>query len=238
MTPALPKKASTVILVRPSGDEKFDVLMTQRPQWMDFLGGHYVFPGGILEEEDCSLAMLQRCRGLTAVEAQGLLGHALSPELSLGHWIAAIRELYEEAGILLGVNESGTPVDMEQDRLKQQIEQSRRELVQGKTNLHALLRAAAVYCDASRLTYFMHRITPEENPMRFDTRFYIGCLPSNQTALPQSEEVAESVWVTPGEALERSARGEMPIIRPTRIVLECLADFGSWTNLTKAYPVK
>jgi 8-oxo-dGTP pyrophosphatase MutT (NUDIX family) len=238
MEPAAPKKASTVILVRPTDDGKFDVLMTRRPQWMDFLAGHYVFPGGMLEEEDWSSDMLQRCRGLLALEAQAILGGTLSPELSLGHWITAIRELYEETGVLLGVSESGKPMDVERDGLRQKLEERRSELVQGKTSLHALLRAAGLCCDASRLVYFMHRITPEESPMRFDTRFYIGCLPLNQDPLAQSEEVAESVWVMPGEAVKRSAQGKLPIIRPTRIVLEQLAAFDSWTTLSKTYSVK
>jgi hypothetical protein len=130
------------------------------------------------------------------------------------------------------------PVDVRPDGVRQELEKSRSELVQGKTSLDALLKTAGLYGDASRLVYFMHRITPEENPMRFDTRFYIGCLPMHQNPLPQSEEVTESVWVTPREALERAARGVMPIIRPTRIVLKCLADFDSWANLTKTYSVE
>ncbi|MGH7846839.1 MAG: NUDIX hydrolase [Candidatus Binatia bacterium] len=233
MAPAIPKKASTVILVRPRGGEKFDVLMTRRPQWMEFLAGHYVFPGGILEEEDWCAQMLAQCRGLTAPEAQAILGNALSPELALGHWITAIRELYEETGVLLGVSESGMPVETDHDGLKEKFEQIRKDLVQGKTSLHALLRSERLYCDASRLIYFARRITPEENPIRFDTRFYLGCLPLRQNPLPVSEEVDESVWVTPSEALKQCAGGQMPMIRPTRIILERLAEFDSWQSLSR-----
>ena len=237
MEPPAPKKASTVILARPSDDGKFEVLMTQRPQWMDVLGGFYVFPGGILEQDDWSPEMLQRCRGLTAAEAQGILGHGLEPELSLGHWITAIRELFEEAGVLLGVAESGAAPDMKDEELKQKLAAGRRELVQGTVRLHAVLRAQDLYCDASRLIYLTHRITPESNPMRFDTRFYLAALPQNQNAMAESEEVAHSVWVTPARALEGARKEEMPVIRPTRIVLESLADFDSWQSLTKTYPV-
>jgi 8-oxo-dGTP pyrophosphatase MutT (NUDIX family) len=238
MESTAPKKASTVVLVRPSDDGKFDVLMTQRPKWMDVLGGFYVFPGGILEQDDWSSQMLRRCRGLTPAEAQGILSHALNPELSLGHWITAIRELYEESGVLLGVTESGAAPDMIDEELKRKLEEKRKELVQGTTSLHSVLRAQGLYCDVARLIYFMHRVTPEGNPMRFDTRFYLAALPKNQSALVKSEEVAASVWLTPGKALDGSARKELPIIRPTRIVLESLADFDSWGSLTKAYPVR
>lgn len=233
-----PKKASTVILVRPNQDGKFEVLMTQRPHWMEFLGGFYVFPGGILEEEDCAPEMLERCRGLTPAEAQGILGHGIEPELSLGHWITAIRELFEEAGVLLGVTESGAAPDMKDEELKQKLSWGRRDLVQGTVSLHAVLRAQELYCDASRLIYLTHRITPEGNPMRFDTRFYLAALPQHRTAMAQSEEVAHSVWVTPDSALAGARKEEMPVIRPTRIILESLADFDSWEALTKAYPVR
>jgi 8-oxo-dGTP pyrophosphatase MutT (NUDIX family) len=238
MEPSAPKKASTVILVRPNQDGKFEVLMTQRPHWMEVLGGFYVFPGGILEQEDWSPEMLERCRGLTPAEAQGILGRGMEPELSLGHWITAIRELFEEAGVLLGVTESGAAPDMKDEELKQKLSGGRGELVQGTVSLHAVLRAQGLYCDASRLIYLTQRTTPEGNPMRFDTRFYLAALPQNQSAMAQSEEVAHSVWVTPAKALEGARKEEMPVIRPTRIVLESLTDFNSWQSLTKTYPVR
>ena len=238
MEPSAPKKASTVILVRPSDGGKFEVLMTQRPHWMEVLGGFYVFPGGILEQEDWSPEMLERCRGLTPAEAQGILGRGMEPELSLGHWITAIRELFEETGVLLGVTESGAAPNMKDEELKQKLSGSRRELVQGTVSLHAVLRAQELYCDTSRLIYLTHRITPEGNPMRFDTRFYLAALPQHQTAMAQSEEVAHSVWVAPDKALAGARKEEMPVIRPTRIILESLADFDSWEALTKAYPIR
>ena len=100
---ARPKNASTVILVRPEASGKFEVFMTRRPREMEFMGGVYVFPGGSVEEEDYAEEMLMCCRGLSPTEAQRILGGELSPELSIGHCVAAIRELFEETGILLSV---------------------------------------------------------------------------------------------------------------------------------------
>jgi 8-oxo-dGTP pyrophosphatase MutT (NUDIX family) len=238
MSLAVPKHASTVILVRPCDDGRFEILMTRRPEWMAFLGGFYVFPGGILEEQDFSLEIFNRCRGLGPQAAQEILRNEPSAELALGHWVAAIRELFEECGVLFGVTESGEPLDMRQDGRKQKLEEMRGELVRGTRSLKSILQSEGLYCDASRLIYFMHRITPEDSPMRFDTRFYLACLPSNQSSLAESEEVSRAIWVTPGEALERCASGEMPMIRPTRIVLQSLEAFNSWESLCRHYPVR
>lgn len=208
------------------------MLMTRRPDWMEVLGGHYVFPGGLLEERDWSVAMLARCRGLAAAEARAILADSLSPELSLAHWIAAIRELFEETGVLLGITEDNQAPLAER---RAELERRRQDLVRGIQTFDRILQAEGLYCDASRLSYFMHRITPEENRARFDTRFFLAALPAGQRPLPRSEEVAQSVWVTPKEALQEAARGAMLMIRPTRIVLERLAEFPSWAELWKAH---
>src|ERR1043166_429250 len=96
---AVPNKASTIIVVRPNTEGGFEALMTLRPQRLEFLGGYLVFPGGAVEEQDSSERMLALCRGLAASEAHAILGGELRAEAALGHWVAAVRELFEEAGI-------------------------------------------------------------------------------------------------------------------------------------------
>jgi 8-oxo-dGTP pyrophosphatase MutT (NUDIX family) len=112
----LPKKASTLILIRPEGEGRFEVFLTRRPAEMRFLGGFFVFPGGTVRKGDWSEKTLQRCRGLSRTEAQRILGNELDPELSLGHCVAGIRELFEEVGILLCVTENGAEIDAEIQR--------------------------------------------------------------------------------------------------------------------------
>ncbi|MCH7762087.1 NUDIX hydrolase, partial [candidate division TA06 bacterium] len=107
-----PKNAATVILVRPEVDGGFEVFITRRPPGMDFLGGMYVFPGGSVRKDDFSEAILKRCHGLSRKEAQETLGAHLSPELALGHWVAGIRELFEEVGIFLCVDKNGRLLDL------------------------------------------------------------------------------------------------------------------------------
>ena len=102
-----PRLAATVILLRAAEPRGFEVFLTRRPEGMAFLGGMYCFPGGTLRTEDFSDAMLSRCAGMTPDQAQKIIGAEFAPRQALGLWIAAIRELFEEAGILLAVNGAG-----------------------------------------------------------------------------------------------------------------------------------
>lgn len=231
---AVPGKASTVIVARAAAGERFEVLMTRRSAHMKLLGGFFVFPGGSVEEDDWSEKTLARCRGLTPTEARHILGASMSPERAMGHWVAAIRELFEETGIHFFVSANDLrPVGS--DGVKERLAQNRPSLAQGGLRLVALLESEQLFCDLGRLSYLFHRITPDHYPVRFDTRFYIAFLPEGQTPLASSEEVAESVWIEPQEALEKSKSGGLPMMPPTLIALRTLADLGSWENLRSAY---
>lgn len=234
---ARPRNASTVVLVRPDDSDGFHVLLTRRPRQMRFMGGFYVFPGGSVHEEDYSGAVLKRCRGISPHDARTILGDGLDAQSALGHWVAVARELFEEVGVLLCVTESGRDVDMSQTTTQQRLEQKRIALVRGRLDFGTFLEAEKLYCDLSRLVYFYHRVTPAIYPIRFDTRFFLAPLPAGQAPLARSEEVAESVWLTPGEALRRSDRHDFPLIPPTSYVLETLAQF-SWDELRARYDLE
>lgn len=222
-------KASTIVLVRPAARGRFDILMTRRPPQMRFLGGFFVFPGGTVQGSDSTEEMLGRCRGLSREDARRHLNDALSAEQSLGHWVAAIRELYEEAGILLAVTEDGAQaLDAE---VRARLDARRESVASGAMSFHALLEEENLYCDAGSAVYFYHRVTPQHYSLRFDTRFYLAPLPDGQVALERSEEVAESVWISPEEGLERAEQGRMAIIPPTLTTLQNLAQLGSWDKL-------
>lgn len=235
---ARPKNASTVILVRPEASGKFEIFMTRRPAEMNFMGGIYVFPGGSVEEEDYSEGMLQRCRGLSRTEAQQMLGGKLSPELSMGHSVAAVRELFEETGILLSVSENGEPVDTRRETMKHRLADKRESLVEGNIDFRSLLESEGLYCDLSRPVYFSHRVTPEQRTFRFDTRFYLAHLPEHQSPLAYSQEVTESLWLTPEQALRHAEADGFPMMPPTLVALRTLAGFGSWKNLRAQYPLE
>lgn len=236
--PARPKNASTIILVRPEASGKFEIFLTLRPAEMEFMGGFYVFPGGSVEEEDYSEEMLMRCRGLTRTEAQQILGGELSPGLSIGHSVATIRELFEETGILLSVTENGEPVDTRQNKLKERLAEKREALVQGRIDLRFLLESEGLYGDLSCPVYFSHRVTPEKYATRFDTRFYLAQLPPDQSPLFSSQEVTESLWMTPERALDRSQKENLPLMPPTLAALRTLAAFDSWQSLRNHYQLR
>ncbi|HXG50909.1 MAG TPA: hypothetical protein VNN77_05800 [candidate division Zixibacteria bacterium] len=226
------RPASTIILLRPAGRQAFEVLLTRRPEEMGFLGGMYVFPGGNVRAEDCSTAMIDRCRGLDAAGARQILGAHLKPRSALGHWIAAARELYEEAGVLLAAAADGGPPAVE---TLGRLAARRPALLAGKVQFHQLLREEELFCDLGRMVYFSHWETPRRFPLRFDTRFYVAPLPEGQAVEPDPAEVTESLWVAPDRALELFNRGRLPMIFPTFASLRTLADFESVESVLQEF---
>jgi 8-oxo-dGTP pyrophosphatase MutT (NUDIX family) len=233
-----PRYASTVILLRPDEAGGFEVLLTRRPAEMRFLGGYYVFPGGTVHQSDYSPSILTRCRGLDGAEARRLLGGAHEPDVALGHWVAVVRELFEEVGILLCVAESGAMIDLRDVAVLKRIETKRRAIVQRKSGFAAFLESENLFCDLSWTVYLDHWVTPEIYSMRFDTRFYVAALPAHQASLASSEEVTHSVWIQPAAALAQIHRRDFPILPPTTVVLERLARIDSWQQLRGRYNLR
>jgi 8-oxo-dGTP pyrophosphatase MutT (NUDIX family) len=232
-----PRNASTVVLLRPAAGGKFEILLTRRPAQMRFLGGCYVFPGGAVHQDDYSPRVLERCRGLSGNDARKILASSHDPEQALGHWVAVARELFEEVGVLLCVTESGDDIDGREQRATDRIELKRQAIVKNELDFGSFLESENLFCDLSRSIYFDHWVTPEIYSMRFDTRFYLAKLPQNQTPLTCSEEVTESLWVAPQDALLRIHRRDFPLLPPTTTVLAELAEIESWDALRSKYPL-
>jgi 8-oxo-dGTP pyrophosphatase MutT (NUDIX family) len=231
------QEASTVILLRPAAGGGFETLLTRRSSGMGFLGGIYVFPGGTVNREDCSGAALEQCHGLTPAEAAKILGGHLGPTRALGFWVAAVREVYEEVGILFCVSERRIPIDLAED-LGRRLQQKRRALLEDSLAFLEILDSEKLLCDALALSYFAHWLTPEEFPVRFDTRFYLARLPEGQIPLDVSSEVAHSLWIRPETALKSYGRGELAMIFPTFASLRTLANFESIEDVFAEYPLK
>ena len=226
-----PRYASTVVLVRRDGNGGFEVLLTRRPAEMRFLGGFYVFPGGTVHADDYCPAVLQRCRGLSGVDAQKILDNCHTAEVALGHWVAVFRELFEEVGILLCVSDAGDPISLNDEDVNGRIELGRQAIVHKKLSFGAFLQSENLFCDLTKGIYFDHWVTPDIYSMRFDTRFYIAHLPAHQVPLASSEEVTHSLWIKPRDALTRMHRQDFPILPPTTTVLQNLARLGTWERL-------
>lgn len=224
-----PQPAATVVLLRHAEPKGLEVFLTRRPEAMPVLGGMYCFPGGKVRQEDCSPAMLQRCRGLSASAARRIMGADFSPAEACGFWTAATRELFEEAGVLLAVNESNEPVQTGRLAEKHTV------LVRKFTSFQSLLESEALYCDANSLVYFSHWQTPARFAPRFDTRFFLAALPQAQSPLCSSSEVAHSLWLTPDRALQLFQHQQLPMIFPTFASLRTLADFDTLESVFKEF---
>jgi 8-oxo-dGTP pyrophosphatase MutT (NUDIX family) len=227
-----PRLASTVVLARPDESGRFQILLTRRPPAMRFLGGYYVFPGGTVHQDDYTAQTLARCRGLSGQDARRILGGDYQPEQALGHWVAVVRELFEEVGVLLCAAQAGTEIS------SPELERQRQAVAQRRLDFGGFLESENLYCDLSKIVYFDHWVTPEIYSMRFDTRFYLAVMPANQTALAASEEVTESLWISPNGALSRTQRSDFPILPPTTTVLNNLGRFPTWRALQKHFDLR
>lgn len=229
-----PKLAASIILLRCAATNGFEIFFTRRPDSMPVLGGMYCYPGGTLRKGDSSARLIERCAGLSAEQARKVVGAQFRPADALGLWIAGVRELFEEVGLLLAVEESGDPLVMTSER-SACLAAKRRALLEQSTDFSGVLKSAALRCDLSRLAYFSHWQTPAQVSARFDTYFFLALMPDDQTPLAASYEVAHSLWLTPDRALELFSRGELPMIFPTFACLRTLADFDSLDGLLKEY---
>jgi 8-oxo-dGTP pyrophosphatase MutT (NUDIX family) len=204
------------MLVR-DGAAGLEVFMVRRHLNSDFVGGAYVFPGGSLDAADCTL--LERYEGVSPETAAQQL--ELAPERALGHWGAAIRETFEEAGVLLA-RRGGQVVSLADE---DHWQEHRRHLLDGTLSWAELLAKEDLMLACDLAGYFSHWITPEGAPKRFTTRFFLAKAPEKQHPLADDREVEEGVWLRPADALAAYARGEMTMIFPTLRTLEELAGF-------------
>lgn len=216
--PAVPRPAATIAILREAA-QGFQVLMMQRSMKADFMPGAYVFPGGGIEREDSDPELLQLCSGLDDAAASRLLRVERG---GLCYWIGAIRECFEEAGVLLCYDRSGALVCLDRPDLEQRYVEYRAALNQGKLSFVEFLRREDLRMAADRLTYFSHWITPLAAPKRYDTRFFAALIPECQQPLHDDKELVDMVWVRPGEALEQERAGKLSLRKPT---LDTLSSF-------------
>jgi len=223
----IPRPAATLILVRDAGSA-MEVFMIRRTQSAAFMGGAHVFPGGGVDASDGSAELAAHCEGLDDVEASRLLGVERG---GLAYWVAALRECFEEAGLLLAHDADGHYADLNDTQHQHLFERWRESIRTGKTTLADLCREHHLRLAAERLAYFSHWITQPGRPRRYDTRFFVAEAPSAQTASHDNSETVDHIWIKPAEALERHRRGEMHLVFPTIKTLESIAGFGSATAL-------
>ena len=217
--------AATVLLVRDCGDE-LEVLMVKRSKRPPF-GNLYVFPGGKIDESDKDLNITNFCNGLNDEQASIKLG---VNEGGLSYWVACVRECFEEVGILLAKKNNGQELDLN-GADKHKFDNYRRMLLENKISLFEICKKENLSLNLNNIEPFSHWITPEIEIKRFDTRFFIAYIPSNQTERHDGNELTDSVWISPKKALDRSLNGEMPMIMPTISNLQQCLEFDSGQKL-------
>jgi 8-oxo-dGTP pyrophosphatase MutT (NUDIX family) len=202
--PVLP--AATILLVR--DDPEFEVLMVKRHHQIDFASGALVFPGGKIHAGDHDPAWEHRTTGWE---------RSLSNKRPLR--IAAIREAYEETGILLARHSDGATF-----RGDDRAGEARDEVATNRLDFLELVERLDVRLDLDALSVFARWITPALTPKRFDTWFYIAAAPADQLALCDGWETVDVEWIAPAEALRLAELGERKVIFPTRMNLKLLAE--------------
>lgn len=235
----IPKRAAAVVLVRacpragtPEGP--IEVYLTQRPDSMAFAAGNFVFPGGKLDRSDYATENMALVRGMEPEQAARVLGDGESPERAMGFFLAAIRELFEEAGILLCTTVGGGVPNLYSSEVQARLATGREEVLQRKCTLASLMRELDLLYDPGSLYYLTRWITPFFFPMRYDARYFLCQVPTGQVPSACRHEVSGVRWVQPGEALGRWRAGEFKMRAPTSNTLIHLAQYSDCRSLLAA----
>jgi 8-oxo-dGTP pyrophosphatase MutT (NUDIX family) len=227
------RDAATVMLVRdvegPDGPD-IEVCMLRRNLASEFVAGAYVFPGGSVDPEDRGPEAEALCRGMTDAEASAILGIESG---GLGFWVAALRECFEEAGVMLAQRRedylagTGALLDTSEPEVASRFAAHRDAVNEQRTSLLDVCRQEDLVLAADTVHYVSHWITPELAPRRYDTRFFITVAPPGQVARHDDGETIATIWVRPADALARSLAGEIEMLPPTISNLRSLRSFRS-----------
>ena len=220
------KPASTVMLVRESSASTtpLEVFMVQRTHNASFARGMYVFPGGRVDDCDADPRLHALCDGLDDDRASALLRVERG---GLAYWVGALRECFEESGILLARHSrSGELVRIDDAATARRFAEARHAVHDGTATLLDVCRAEGLRLALGDVRYVSHWITPRGESRRFDTRFFVAPAPPGQEPLHDDLETIDSLWVSPSEALERATRGELAMFPPTASNLQFLAGHG------------
>jgi 8-oxo-dGTP pyrophosphatase MutT (NUDIX family) len=232
MAVAPTRPASTVVLLRSARPEpgrgasseppELEVFLVRRHDNLAFMSGAHVFPGGRVDAADDIADAGRFCDG---IEAAATRIRDLPTEAAIAHHVAAIRELFEEAGILLARRENAI-VDIDSDA-REHWHEYRRQLAAGAMALPEMAEREHVRLALDELAYFAHWVTPEVETRRFDTRFFFAAAPPNQDAAHDDGETTHGEWMRPADAIARCLRDEIALPPPTWTTLRQLEEFAT-----------
>ena len=226
--PAPLRDAATVILLREAEGPPL-LLLLRRHARSGFAAGAWVFPGGVVDHADRLLPAAHR-GSVDLSRFAELLGRR--PDVTLGLVVAAVRETFEEAGVLLARRRGRAPVDLSDP----EVVALRRALGHADADFTAWVRAAGLVLDLGALVPFSRWLTPAAEPRRYDTIFFLARAPEGQVAEHDEVETTGLRWTTAADALADAQRGELALIYPTLRTLEALAAHGDLGALFAAAP--
>lgn len=218
--------AATVMLVRDCTDhDDLEVFLLRRNFGSVFGGGMYVFPGGRVDPSDQLVSAAVQSSGLTDAAASQVLGLDRG---GLAYWVAALRECFEEAGVLLARSiATGTEVHFGDSATHERYTIARHLIHAGSVSLAEFCQAEGLRLMTNEVRYVSHWATPLGGPRRFNTRFFLARNPDGQQPLHDHGETVESRWIRPKVALELERSGDLEMMTPTIASLQFLAQFRS-----------
>jgi 8-oxo-dGTP pyrophosphatase MutT (NUDIX family) len=235
-TPAIPRPAATVIVIRDGRDGRPETFMVRRDPRSRFAADAFVFPGGTVQDDDHLPGGTPPCSGLSRTEAhRRLTERGGDPPADLGEsvglHIAAVRELFEEAGLLLArYAQAGASAELSRETCAQ-LAEHRPDVQRGRRTLSDVVDSLGLELVPEELVYFSHWITPESSPRRFDTRFFMIEDRPGQTASHCGVETVDGLWIAPSEALRNFEAGEITLVSVTVDHLRVLDTFQSAAEL-------
>lgn len=224
------RPAATVMVVR-DADDGVEVFMLRRNPASEFVGGAYVFPGGAVDPHDGAGDLEAVCGGRTDHDASRQLGLESG---GLAYWVAAVRECFEECGLLLAYDRSGGVIRLDDGAIAARFDDHRRRVDAAELSLVDLCATEGLTLACDAMHYFSHWITPVGPPRRYDTRFFVARAPDAQVGAHDDRETVANLWVRPSEALERHRAGELEMIIPTLSNLAALARFDTAADIVDA----
>lgn len=219
--PPVPRPASTVVLLRDT-DQGVSTFLMRRTSTMAFAAGMHVFPGGRIDDVDLQVD----------IDFVGDLPDPLrmtaEADLARGLIVGAVREVFEETGVLLAVTDAGRA-----PKVDESWEEDRKAVLRDSSHLVNVLRKRNLAIDSTRLPLWGHWITPEVEERRYDVRFFAAVVPEGHEVRDVSGEADRVLWVRPDQALADYAAGKLAMLPPTATTLEELTQLTSTDDLAR-----
>ncbi|MFD9703086.1 NUDIX hydrolase [Lentzea sp. NPDC059081] len=215
--PAQPRDAVTVVLLR-DGSEGVEAFLLRRVKGMAFAGGMSVFPGGGVDPRDADTSVAWA--GPPPEWWGSVFG--VDPSTARAFVCAAVREMFEESGVLLA---GPDPASVVADTSAYSA--ARQKLVDRELSLAQFLASEGLVLRADLLRPWANWVTPVEEPRRYDTRFFVAALPSGQRADGETTEASDASWQTPASAVQDAAEGRRMLMPPTWRTLDEVGALGS-----------